>query len=102
MSSKKFSYTEDTSKAYASLGIKGTTYEPTFNLATNVIGKLENKVVLDFGSGAGRSAQFLLHLGAKMVIGVDHNSEMINRASNLELENAQFILLKERQSLGVN
>lgn len=91
---KKYEYNEETAKSYKGLGVTGTTYEPTFNMAAEVIGDLAGKVVLDFGSGAGRSAKFLLNLGAKKIIGVDHNQSMIEEATKEEISNAEFHLIK--------
>ncbi len=46
------------------------------------LGNIGNKSVLDFGSGPGRSSNFLIRLGAKEVIGVDHSPAMIRVASS--------------------
>lgn len=92
--SGKYEYIAKTAKSYKELGIIGTTYEPTFNRAAEILGKLDGKLVLDFGSGAGRSAKFLLRLGAKRVIGLDHNKSMVALARRENIDNAEFHLIQ--------
>jgi ubiquinone/menaquinone biosynthesis C-methylase UbiE len=94
--SKKYEYNKETAKAYKGLGVAGTTYEPTFDLAAKVIGKLNGNSVLDFGSGAVRSAKFLLNLGAKKIIGVDHNISMVEEAKKEKINKAEFHLIKTK------
>lgn len=88
--SNKYEYNEKTAALYKSLGITGTTYEPTFNLAKDIIGDLSGKTILDFGSGAGRSSKFLYSLNAKRVIGVDHNKSMVDAANGEDVDGVEF------------
>jgi toxoflavin synthase len=90
----KYKYTKQSAKSYRSLGIAGTSYEVSFRAAADIIGDLTNKTVLDFGSGAGRSAKFLLSLAAASVIGLDHNETMIAEASKEKITGAKFISIK--------
>lgn len=89
-----YTYSEDNAKVYSKLGISGTTYEPGFNEAKKVFGDLNNKKLLDYGSGAGRTAQLLLSFGAAEVVGVDHNQSMIDQAKKSDIKNVDFVLIK--------
>jgi SAM-dependent methyltransferase len=91
---KKYKYSAETANAYKTLGIAGTTYEPSFQKSARILGDLKGKVVLDFGSGAGRSARFLINLGAKKVIGVDHNASMVEEAKGENISGAEFHLVE--------
>lgn len=92
---KKYEYNTETAKSYKGLGVAGTTYEPTLQEAARILGNLNGKVVLDFGSGAGRSTKFLLNLGAEKVIGVDHNESMVDEAKKENINKAEFHLIKD-------
>lgn len=87
-----YQYSANNAATYSTLGIKGTTYEPGFNEAINIFGDLSGKIALDFGCGAGRTAQLLLSMGAAKVVGVDHNQSMIDQAN--KLSNPKFEFLK--------
>lgn len=91
---EKYRYSAETAKAYKTLGVAGTTYEPSFQEAARILGDLKGKVVLDFGSGAGRSAKFLINLGAKKVIGVDRNKSMVDEAKGKNIPNTEFHLVE--------
>lgn len=92
---KYYKYNPKTAKSYKSLGIQGTSYEASFHYAAKLLGNLKNKIVLDFGSGAGRSAKFLVGLGAKQVIGVDHNEDMVKESKKAKIRNAKFHLVSK-------
>lgn len=53
------------------------------------------RVLLDYGCGAGRSAEFLLSIGAGRVYGVDHDPDMIERALARRLGGATFTCIDE-------
>ena len=86
-----YQYSEENAKTYSKLGIQGTTYEPGFNEARKIFGDLTGKTALDFGTGAGRTAQLLLSMGASKVVGVDHNQSMIDQAKKLTDSRLEFI-----------
>ena len=86
-----YQYSEENAKTYSKLGIQGTTYEPGFNEARKIFGDLTDKIALDFGTGAGRTAQLLLSMGASKVVGVDHNQSMIDQAKKLTDSRLEFI-----------
>ena len=92
---KKYEYNPETAKAYKDIGIDGTTYEPSFVESANILGNLSGKIVLDFGSGAGRSTKFLRNLGAEKVIGVDHNESMVKEATEQNIKGTKFYLVKD-------
>lgn len=93
---RKYEYNFETAKTYKEIGIEGTTYEAAFNGLIEILKNLDDKVVLDFGSGAGRSAKFLKSLGAKKVIGVDHNESMIEESIAQNIDGAEFYLVNEK------
>ena len=88
-----YTYTNQNAEIYSKLGIKGTTYELRFSEAKNIFGDLTGKKVLDYGTGAGRTAQLLSSFGAKYVIGVDHNQSMIAQAKKNNDENIEYFLI---------
>lgn len=87
-----YEYSDQNAAVYSKLGIKGTTYEPGFSEAKKIFGDLSGKIVLDYGSGAGRTAKLLLSFGAKDVVGVDHNQSMIDQAVKQNIPHAIFKL----------
>jgi len=97
-----YKYTDDDTKTYSKLGIKGTTYEPAFKEAIKIYGNQNGKNALDFGSGTGRSAQLLLSIGAKKVVGVDHNQSMINQAKKIQDNRLEFIKIDKKIPLNAN
>jgi len=84
-------YSSGRADMYDSLGIRGTTYEIGFDAVAAVLGDLRGKVLLDFGSGTGRSAAFLRALGAELVYGVDHDPAMVRIASAKGLSGVKFL-----------
>src|SRR3989344_7691852 len=86
-----YKYSDNNAQTYSQLGIKGTTYESGFNETKKILGDLTNKKVLDFGSGAGRTAQLLLSMGAEKVVGVDHNQSMIDQTKKIQNEKLEFV-----------
>lgn len=97
-----YKYSEKNAKTYSQLEIVGTTYEVGFNEVRKILGDLSGKTALDFGAGAGRTAQLLLTLGAKKVIGVDHNKSMVNKARKLKNKKLEFLLIKKKIPLESN
>lgn len=91
-----YKYSKNNAKTYSKLGIKGTTYEPGFNEAKMILGNLNEKIALDFGSGTGRSTRLLLSLGAKKVIGIDHNQSMIDQAKKIQNDRLEFIKINNK------
>jgi len=91
-----YKYSKKNAKTYSKLGIKGTTYEVGFNEIRRILGTLKGKLVLDFGSGAGRSGEFLLSLGADKVIGVDHDQNMITQSKKIKSKKLDFIKINEK------
>ena len=91
-----YTYSKENAETYSQLGIKGTTYEPGFNEASKILGDLTGKVALDFGSGAGRTAQLLLSMGAKKVVGIDHSQIMIEQVKRLESNKLKFVKIDEK------
>lgn len=88
-----YKYTDQNAEAYSKLGIVGTTYEPGFNEARKIFGNLKGRTALDFGAGAGRTAQLFLSMGAARVVGVDHNKSMIDQAKKILEERLEFITI---------
>jgi ubiquinone/menaquinone biosynthesis C-methylase UbiE len=74
-------YSKTEAASYGSLGIKGTTYEVSLDPAIQAMGDLTGKAVLDFGCGSGRTAMALRQKGASLVIGVDHDPNMLRVAA---------------------
>ena len=89
-----YQYSKDNAATYSKLGITGTTYEPGFNESKKIFGNLSGKTALDFGTGAGRTAQLFLSMGASKVVGVDHNQSMIDQAKKLTDPKLEFIKIK--------
>ncbi len=83
-------YTPENAKIYSELGVVGTTYEVSFNEMTRLLGDLRGMTVLDYGTGAGRSARLLQTLGAWKVIGVDHDPNMIGQAKLNAITEIEF------------
>ncbi len=90
-----YTYSDQNAETYSKLGITGTTYESGFNEARKIFGDLSGKTALDFGSGAGRTAQLLLSMGASRVVGVDHNQSMIDQAKKLSNPKLEFIKIEK-------
>lgn len=90
-----YKYSQDNAATYSKLGITGTTYEPGFNEAKRIFGDLSGKVTLDFGSGAGRTAQLLSSMGAQKIVGVDHNKSMIDEAKKIQDKKLEFIQIDQ-------
>lgn len=86
-----YKYSDQNAETYSKLGIVGTTYESGFNEARKIFGDLTGKTALDFGTGAGRTAQLLLSMNASKVIGVDHNQSMIDQARKLSDPKLEFV-----------
>jgi SAM-dependent methyltransferase len=66
---------------YARVGIAGT-WKTGFEAVARMMCPLTDMYALDYGSGTGRSSQFLRELGAR-VLGVDNDIEMVQKASFL-------------------
>lgn len=90
-----YSYSPENARLYSELGVTGTTYEVSFNEMARLLGNLHGKIVLDFGTGTGRSAQLLHSLGATKVIGVDHDTNMINEARKKVIDGIEFHEIKD-------
>lgn len=86
-----YKYSDQNAETYSKLGITGTTYESGFNEARKIFGDLTGKTALDFGTGAGRTAQLFLSMGASKIVGVDHNQSMIDRAKKLSDPKLEFV-----------
>src|SRR5690348_5201555 len=74
-----------TASYYALLGIKRTTYDPSFQVLQQVLNRLKNvagQKVLDYGTGTGRSARFIQWCCTEHVnvIGVDSDKNMLEQA----------------------
>src|SRR3989338_10352988 len=93
---ESFKYKTENAETYKALEIKGTTFEPSFAEAERMFGDLSGKTVLDFGSGAGRSSRFLKELGAKLVIGAEHNEAMINQAKTNRPTGVEYYLINKQ------
>ncbi len=89
-------YSKQNAKIYSQLGVIGTTYEVYFNEVKKILGDLKGKKVLDFGTGAGRSAQLIKTLNAQEVVGVDHNTEMIRLTKKIEDKSIKFHLISNK------
>jgi ubiquinone/menaquinone biosynthesis C-methylase UbiE len=85
-----YTYSPEQATAYSQLGIAGTTYEISFKEMSR-LGHFQGKTILDFGTGTGRTARLLKLLGAKRVIGVDQNKNMIAQAYSDE--DVEFYLI---------
>src|SRR3989344_488722 len=86
-----YKYSDQNAETYSKLGITGTTYESGFNEAKTIFGDLQGKMALDFGTGAGRTAQLLASMGASRVVGVDHNQSMIDQAAKISDPTLEFV-----------
>ncbi len=89
----KYEYQEESAEMYKELGIEGTSYEMAFSEAGRMLGNIKKKDFLDFGSGTGRSSRFLKALGAKRVVGVDHNQSMVIQAQTVTEEGIEYKLI---------
>src|SRR5215468_6180374 len=89
------SYTFEGAARYDTLGIEGTTYEIGFDAVRRTLGSIQDKVFLDFGCGAGRSAAFLRSLGAGLVYAVDRDQNMIDRALARRLDGIAFMRIDD-------
>jgi ubiquinone/menaquinone biosynthesis C-methylase UbiE len=87
-----YRYSPEQAMAYSHLGIAGTTYEISFK-EVGRIGHFQGKTVLDFGTGTGRTAHLWKLLGAKKVIGVDRDENMI--AQTQSAEGVEFYLITD-------
>lgn len=92
-SNRRHRYSADAASRYGALAITGTTYEIGFAEVGRAIGGLRGKTVLDFGSGAGRSAEFLVSLGAAYVVGVDRDWNMVKRARKSLRARTSFLVI---------
>ena len=90
---EKYEYQPESAETYGDLGIKGTSYEMAFSEAERMFGDIKGKDFLDFGSGTGRSSRFLKGLGAKRVVGVDHNKSMVGQAQATAEEGVEYKLI---------
>jgi len=91
-----YKYSPENAAIYGKLGVIGTTYEVSFNEMARVLGEISGGRVLDYGCGAGRSTQLVKTLGAKEVIGVDHDANMIEQAKRLQENGISFQLITDR------
>jgi SAM-dependent methyltransferase len=64
----RYSYRSGGAELYAGLGTEGTTYEIGFEAARLALGDVRGQVFLDFGCGTGRSAAFLISVGAGRIV----------------------------------
>ncbi len=93
----KYVYTSDNAEIYQTLGIDNTTYALEFQEVAKLLGNLSGKTILDFGSGSGRSSKFLLNLGARNIVGVDHNGNMVNEAQkSTKSDQISFIKIDDK------
>lgn len=90
-----YKYSPGNAAIYSKLGVIGTTYEVSFNEMARLLGNLNGKKVLDYGTGAGRSAKLLKTLGAEEVIGVDHDENMIEQAKKETQPGLTFELITD-------
>ncbi len=90
---EKYKYQPENAETYRDLGIKNTSYEMAFSEAKRMLGNIQGKSFLDFGSGTGRSSRFLKSLGAKRVVGVDHNQSMVVQAQATIEEGLEYKLI---------
>lgn len=88
-------YTAHSASLYSTIGIQGSTYEIGFRQAQEMLGEVGGRVYLDLGTGTGRSARFLKELGARMVVGVDHSSEMISVARRHSSSGIHYVRSRE-------
>jgi ubiquinone/menaquinone biosynthesis C-methylase UbiE len=58
-----------------------------------MLGDIRGQTFLDYGSGTGRSAQFLCSLGASMVYGVDHDAQMVKKSRETLDPKIDYILI---------
>jgi ubiquinone/menaquinone biosynthesis C-methylase UbiE len=87
----QYRYTSDSAQIYDTFKIRDTTYEIGFRRVGELLGDLNGKVFLDFGSGTGRSAAFLKALGTRQVYAVDHDADMIKVARAKGLDGITFL-----------
>ncbi len=89
-----YKYSPENAHTYSELGVIGTTYEVSFNEMIRLLGDVSGKTILDYGTGAGRSALLLGSLGARSVVGVDHDQQMIAQATKKSTEGISFLLIE--------
>jgi SAM-dependent methyltransferase len=77
---------------YNTLGITGTTYEVGYEGARALLGDINGMSFLDFGSGTGRSAEFLSGLGARHVYGIDHDPGMVALSQTKAIPGCEFMV----------
>lgn len=94
--SRMYRYSPENARLYQELGLVGTTYEISFNQARKMLGNLQGKTILDFGTGTGRSALLLKSLGASRVLAIDHDPNMIKQANSLQAEGVSFCLMQDQ------
>lgn len=65
---------------------------------------INNKKVLELGSGSGKSLKYLSSKGAKEVWGLDISSEQIKKAEKLNIKNSKFVLssMEENNEIPTN
>lgn len=65
---------------------------------------VNNKIVLELGSGSGQSLKYLSTKGAKEIWGIDISHEQIERAKKLNIKNSKFILsaMEENNKIPTN
>jgi len=93
---ESFEYKPENAKTYRALEIEGTTFEMSFTETKRMAGSLSGKTVLDFGSGAGRSARFLKEIGAERVIGAEHNATMTDQAKAEKVDGIEYCLIDKQ------
>lgn len=81
---------------YKELGIKWTTYEISFNELLNIIGNIDNKILLDFWCWTWRTTRYLKSLWAKRIFWVDHDKDMIAEAKTYEENWIEFNLIEDK------
>jgi SAM-dependent methyltransferase len=87
----RYVYTPGNARIFDTLGLDGDTYGIALRSVRELLGNIRGKMLLDFGSGTGRSAAFLRALGARHVYGVDHDRNMVNVAVAKGLEDVTFM-----------
>lgn len=85
-----YTYSPENAKIYSEIGIYDTTYEIAYFQVSKYLGDLSGQKVLDFGCGSGRSSTFVKSKGATLVVGVDHDPEMIKLAKAQDVPGCEF------------
>lgn len=91
----RFEYSRKAADTYSCLGIGGTTYEIGFGEIQRLLGDITNRTFLDFGSGAGRSTEFLNFLHAKRICGLDRDEAMMEAARRKNLSTVEWVVGSE-------